>query len=59
MATKDEPTTSRERMCAICMAGVICCFALAVDGLAAITASIAVAGGLAGIGGYAIGRIKR
>ena len=57
--SKDEPTTSKERMCAICMAGVICCFALAVDGVTAITMSIAVAGGLAGIGGYAVGRIKR
>lgn len=58
MMAKDEPTTAQERMCAMVCAAGICVTALLIDGLTAITMSIAVAGGLAGIGGYAIGRKK-
>lgn len=59
MAIKDEPVTSTERICAMVVGGCIVIGALVIDGLQAQTMAIAVAGGLFGLGGYAIGRVKR
>lgn len=59
MTTKDEPVTSRERMCAICGGVIVVVSALAIDGTTAQTMAIAVAGALFGLGGFAIGRSKR
>lgn len=57
--TTDEPVTANERMCAILGGTAIVVAALAIDGTTAQTMAIAVAGGLFGIGGYAVGRVKR
>jgi len=59
MATKDELTTSKERVCAMVCGTCIVIGALVIDGTTAQTMAIAVAGALFGIGGYAAGRIKR
>lgn len=58
MATKDEPVTSHERMCAIFGGTAIVIAALAIDGATAQTMAIAVAGALFGVGGFALGRVK-
>jgi len=57
--SKDEPVTSHERMCAICGGVAIVIAALAIDGTTAQTMAIAVAGALFGVGGFAVGRMKR
>jgi hypothetical protein len=48
-----------EKCCGYGCATVICVAALIVDGISAITMAVAVAAGIAGVAGYAVGAMKK